>query len=425
MWLNFGARSFGYDLPLSFLKTRGLSPLLCNFLEPQNDSRVKHGPNDSIFAQGVLLVFLLHLFDRRVARSGSLNTTYTKGLGIFDSMDTPGSYSKGSVRWQYILNGYTKYWYLRSALRWLSIVSSVTALIVFGIVYHTYAEYKHVHTLYLGTILFIVAVSELEFSFSAKQRQTCIGNMAKPMLTVGKQQPLLSFITNATALALLFLSRRKFFVNPGWLLSGDLISGLLMSVNLAFNGQYVPGWYGGFLEDGLDALQTPWCFCLVLGAFHVLLFLCEIWEVHYYRRMRREQSQAHQDDDDDSKHVSSGPEDECAEPQDIELQSPTSPIEHWSEAPDTPLHTEVPDNAVVEMPGTLRVELPDGRILELPEGCRVELPADHRAEHRAELPDNRRLRLITQPYELDSTSTASTQWYGSSPVAPSYKTADW
>jgi len=332
-------------------------------------------------------------------------------------MDTSESYGKGSARWQYILNGYTKYWYLRSALRWLSVVSSVTALIVFGIVYHTYAEYKHVHTLYLGTILFIVAVSDLILLHGK------CGNMASH--THCQQQPLLSFITNATALALLFLLRRKFFANPGWLLSGDLISGLLMSLNLAFNGQYIPGWYGGFLEDGLDALQTPWCFCLVLGVFHVLLFLCEIWEVHYYRRMRREQSQVHRGDDDDSKHVPSSPKDERAEPQDIELQSPTSPIEPWSEAPDTPSHTEVPDNALVEMPGTLRVELPDGRILELPEGCRVELPADHRAEHRAELPDNRRLRLITQPYELDSTSTASTQWYGSSPVAPSYKTQDW
>lgn len=203
----------------------------------------------------------------------------------------------------------------------------------------------------------------------------------------------------------------------------------MMTINLAFNGQYIPGWYGGYLNDGLDVLQVPWCFCLVLGIFHVLLFLCEIWEVHYHRRMRREQRAIDQGDEEDNlKNVPSGPKPERAEAEDIELQSPTSPtspIERWIEAPDTPSHTEVPDNAIVEMPGTLRVELPDGRILELPEGCRVELPADHRAEHRAELPDNRRLRLITQPYELDSTSTASTQWYGSSPVAPSYKTSDW
>ena len=241
-----------------------------------------------------------------------------------------------------------------------------------------------------------------------------------------RQQPLLSFVISVTALALLFLARRKFFVNPGWLLSGDLISGLLMALNLSFNGQYIPNWYGGHLSDGLEVLQVPWCFCLVLGIFHVVLFLCEIWEVHFHRRMKREQSHGHEgDDDDDPKHMSSGSKPGPAEPEDIELQSTSSPVQSWNEVPDTPSHTEVPDNAIVEMPGTLRVELPDGRILELPEGSRVELPADHRAEHRAELPDNKRLRIITQPYELDSTSTASTQWYGSSPVAPSYKTQEW
>jgi hypothetical protein len=123
--------------------------------------------------------------------------------------------------------------------------------------------------------------------------------------------------------------------------------------------------------------------------------------------------------------MSSGPKSGSAEPEDIELQSISSAVRDTHEVSDTPSHTEVPDNAIVEMPGTLRVELPDGRILELPEGCRVELPADHRAEHRAELADNRMLRIITQPYELDSTSTTSTQWYGSSPVAPSYKTQEW
>lgn len=88
-------------------------------------------------------------------------------------MNTPASYGKGSVRWRYISAGYTKYWYLRSALRWLSIVSSVTALIIFGIVYHTYADYKHIHTLYLGTILFIVAVSEFDSPF-CQTRKPCL-----------------------------------------------------------------------------------------------------------------------------------------------------------------------------------------------------------------------------------------------------------
>lgn len=151
-------------------KTRELSPLRRShatferLFKPQNDARVKHGPNDSIFAQEDPVILLPHTFDSSLARSGYLNTKIYEGpLDLFyTGMNTPESYGKGSVRWRYISDGYTKYWYLRSALRWLSIVSSVTALIIFGITWHTYADYKHLHTLYLGTILFIVAVSNLD-----------------------------------------------------------------------------------------------------------------------------------------------------------------------------------------------------------------------------------------------------------------------
>jgi hypothetical protein len=240
-------------------------------------------------------------------------------------------------------------------------------------------------------------------------------------------------VTSVTALVFLFLLRKKIFINPGWLLSADLINSILLSLNLCFNAQYTPGGYSYDLSDGLEVLQVPWCFCIILGFFHLILFLCEIWEVHFHRRMIREQRQDEQQNNDIPKYVPPGSKSGSAEPEDIELQLTSSAVQDMHEVPDTPLHTEVPDNALVEMPdtlrvempGTLRVELPDGRILELPEGCRVELPADHRAEHRAELADNRRLRIITQPYVLDSTSTASTQWYGSSPVAPSYKTQEW
>lgn len=74
-------------------------------------------------------------------------------------MTTTESYGIGSARWQYISDGYRKYWYLRSALRWLSIVAAITSLIVFGIVYSDWADYKNVHVMYYGPILFIVAVS--------------------------------------------------------------------------------------------------------------------------------------------------------------------------------------------------------------------------------------------------------------------------
>jgi hypothetical protein len=76
-------------------------------------------------------------------------------------MTTPVSYGTGGARWQYISDGYRKYWYLRSALRWLSGVAAVTALIIFGIVYHTWADYKNEHTMYFGPILFVAAVSDL------------------------------------------------------------------------------------------------------------------------------------------------------------------------------------------------------------------------------------------------------------------------
>ncbi|KAG9959775.1 hypothetical protein KCU61_g7171, partial [Aureobasidium melanogenum] len=111
--------------------------------------------------------------------------------------------------------------------------------------------------------------------------------------------------------------------------------------------------------------------------------------------------------------------------QDTALTTPDAVVPSHAEAPDTPSsRTELPDSARVEMPAalpaTILVELPDGIILELPEGSRVELPA----EHRAELPDTSR-KLCINTHDLDSASTASTQWYGSSPVAPSYKTQEW
>jgi hypothetical protein len=50
---------------------------------------------------------------------------------------------------------------LRSALRWLSIVAAITSLIVYGIVYHDWVEYKNGHVVTLGSLFFIVAVSDL------------------------------------------------------------------------------------------------------------------------------------------------------------------------------------------------------------------------------------------------------------------------
>ncbi|KAK6005331.1 hypothetical protein QM012_008110 [Aureobasidium pullulans] len=320
-------------------------------------------------------------------------------------MTTPVRHDKGTARWHYISDGYNRYWYLRSALRWLSIVAGVTDLIVFAIVYHDWADYLNVHTLYFGSVLFIVA-------------------------------PLLSFVTSVIALTILFLSRRKVTVDPGWLLSLDLITGLLLATELAFNGQY---WSGKGWTDGEGLLQVPWWFSLILGALHCILFLLEIWEVHVHRRMSREQRELGSSDDVEagdagSKMDSMEPD---VAPHDIERQdtAPTTPdaaevtgVPSHVEAPDNPSsRTELPNNTLVELPAALParilVELPDGRIVELPEGSRVELPADN---HPVELPDtSRKLRINTQPYDIDSASTASTEWYGSSPVAPSYRTQEW
>lgn len=239
------------------------------------------------------------------------------------------------------------------------------------------------------------------------------------------------------AVTLLFLLRRKIIINPGWLLSLDLITGLLTVAVLVVNMQYSPAWpYGGIFPSGSAIFRVPWCFGLVLGVLHCILFLLEIWEVHVHRRMSREQRNLESSNDVEAGDAGSKTEsiEPDAEPDAIELQDTTLPAPVAVEVPNVPSHaeapdtsssrTELPNNTRVEMPAalpaTILVELPDGRILELPEGSRVELPA----EHRAELPDTSRKSRINT-HDLDSTSTTSTQWYGSSPVAPSYKTQEW
>lgn len=242
-------------------------------------------------------------------------------------------------------------------------------------------------------------------------------------------------MTSVFAITLLFLLRRKVNINPGWLLSLDLITGLLIVTVLVLNMQYSPDWPYGIYQNEQGAFRVTWCFSLILGCLHCTLFLLEIWEVHVHRRMTREQRDLDRPNDVETGDAGSKTEsiEPDAEPDDIELRNPASTppdaVEladepSHAEAPDTPSsRTELPDSARVEMPAALParvlVELPDGRILELPEGSRVELPA----EHPAELPDtSRKLRINTQQLESDSASTASTEWYGSSPVAPSYKT---
>jgi hypothetical protein len=144
-------------------------------------------------------------------------------------------------------------------------------------------------------------------------------------------------VTSVTALTFLFLLRRKVLFNPGWLLSADLASCVIMSFCLVFNAQYIPGGSGWDLSDGLEVLQVPWCFCVVLGVLHLILFLCEIWEVHFHRRMIREQRDGHQSDSD-PKYIPSGHKSGSAEPEDIELQSISSAVQDTHEVPDTPSH---------------------------------------------------------------------------------------
>ncbi|KEQ61549.1 uncharacterized protein M437DRAFT_51403 [Aureobasidium melanogenum CBS 110374] len=306
-------------------------------------------------------------------------------------MTTPIRHAKGIARWRYISGGYNKYWYLRSALRWLTIAAAVTDLIVFAVLYSDWSEAYNVDTMYLGSVLFIVA-------------------------------PLLSFVTSAMAITLLFLLRRKVTINPGGLLSLDLVTGLLLVTDLVLNMQFSPNWPRGIFSRGEGVFRVLWCFCLILGVLHCILFLLEIWEVHVHRRMSREQRNL--DSSNDVEAGDAGSKTESSEPDAdsdaIELQDTASPAPAAVEVPNVPSHAEAPDTtSSPALPATILVELPDGRILELPEGSRVELPA----EHRAELPDtSRKLRINTN--DLDSASTASTEWYGSSPVAPSYRTQE-
>ncbi|THY36063.1 hypothetical protein D6D01_00761 [Aureobasidium pullulans] len=285
------------------------------------------------------------------------------------------------------------YWYVKSVLRWMSVVAGLAALIIIGVLCGSHAAASGNSLLDVDPILLIVA-------------------------------PLLSFITSVFATTLLFGQRRNSLINPGWLLAGDLFNALFLLVILALNrsGDSYYWSYSDFSGSGIAALMdAPWGLNLALAILHGILFLLDTWEVNTYRRMMREQCEdANVEDLETGPSASkSGFVEPHAVSEDIELQSTTSAHSPRDELmPSTP-PAQSPD-AMVGVPGTLRVELPDGRILELPEGCRVELPA----EHRVEMPNNS-LRINTRPFELDATSTASTQWYNSPSIAPSYKTRDW
>ncbi|KAK5999983.1 hypothetical protein QM012_005071 [Aureobasidium pullulans] len=54
-------------------------------------------------------------------------------------MESPG---KNTARWRLLANGYNKYWYSKSALRWLALTAAVIALITFGATWPDYSHYS-------------------------------------------------------------------------------------------------------------------------------------------------------------------------------------------------------------------------------------------------------------------------------------------
>lgn len=239
------------------------------------------------------------------------------------------------------------------------------------------------------------------------------------------------------AVTLLFLVRKGVTINPGWMLSADIIVGCLLAIHLSFNGLDFDTWRPHY-RNPMKLISVAWGFNLAVGFLHLFSFFLDIWEVNTFRGMSREQR--HRGKLGDLEAGTSDHELEIVAPNNKQKgaalrgeqqedrptlsntasQADGSVVRSGSMSTTTPLRAEVADTARIEMPGTLRVELPDGRILELPEGCRVELPA----QHRVELPGSSLKLDTSRPSELDSVSPSSSRApWDRSPVSISSRKA--
>ncbi|KEQ97890.1 hypothetical protein AUEXF2481DRAFT_552200 [Aureobasidium subglaciale EXF-2481] len=77
-----------------------------------------------------------------------LTTTYSVGMS---------SLTKHTVRWRRMCDGYGKYWYYRSAIRWAAITTAVVSLIVFGAVWPDFSQYAYSYEAQLGGHAFSIA----------------------------------------------------------------------------------------------------------------------------------------------------------------------------------------------------------------------------------------------------------------------------
>lgn len=64
---------------------------------------------------------------------------------------------KHTERWQRLTNGYGKYWYFKSFVRWVSLITAAVNLIVFGAVWRDYAQYYYGENAQIGMWAFAIA----------------------------------------------------------------------------------------------------------------------------------------------------------------------------------------------------------------------------------------------------------------------------
>ncbi|THV83072.1 hypothetical protein D6D05_07556 [Aureobasidium pullulans] len=235
---------------------------------------------------------------------------------------------KHTERWQRLTNGYGKYWYFKSFVRWVSLITAAVNLIVFGAVWRDYAQYYYGENAQIGMWAFAIAC------------------------------PLFSAIVHAFAIVSLFRMRKSSNFNPGLLLAGDIMAVLFLAVDLVFTGPRLYFETSSWTPERI--ISICWGLSVAGGALHVIPFFTGIWETHVYRGMRREQKTG-------------------ASGKNLDLDDDVQEI-HATQTTSKELEAATPRNAVAHSDGVFRVELPDGRIFELPEGCKVELPADHRVE---------------------------------------------
>lgn len=81
---------------------------------------------------------------------------------------------KHTERWQRLINGYGGYWYFKSFVRWVSLITAAVNLIVFGAVWRDYAQYYYGENAQIGIWAFAIACVSFYLSSLARKFQLTI-----------------------------------------------------------------------------------------------------------------------------------------------------------------------------------------------------------------------------------------------------------